>query len=199
MRPKKLFVVFGHRSVLQNFQKSNFLGVLKLAIEAAESGGSRHILASDPDADRLAVAEKQPDGKWRVFTGNELGGLFGWWAVECWKNNGSKDGENTYMLSSTVSSIILGTIAKVEGVKFEDTLTGFKWMGSRAKELIDAGKTVLFAFEEAIGFMFGSNVLDKDGVSAAAVMAEVISHLNDSSISLADQLGPGFAFFANFE
>lgn len=160
-----------------------------MAIEAAENGGSSHILASDPDADRLAVAEKQPDGKWRVFTGNELGAIFGWWAIECWKQNGSKNADSTYMLASTVSSIILGSIAKAEGVKFEDTLTGFKWMGSRAKELIDDGQTVLFAFEEAIGFMFGSNVLDKDGVSAAAVMAEVISHLNDSQFSLSDQLG----------
>ena len=52
-----------------------------MAIEAAEGVSSNHILASDPDADRLAVAEKQPDGKWKVFSGNELGAIFGWWAV----------------------------------------------------------------------------------------------------------------------
>ena len=51
-------------------------------------------------------------------------------------------------------------------------------MGSRSKKLIDSNKNVLFAFEEAIGFMFGSNVLDKDGVSAAAVMAELIVELD---------------------
>ena len=97
--------------------------------------------------------------------------------------------ENTYMLSSTVSSNILGSIAKKEGIHFEDTLTGFKWMGSRAKELIDQGKKVIFAFEEAIGFMYGSNVLDKDGVSAAAVMAEMINSLQEKNISLNQQLG----------
>ena len=99
-------------------------GVLELSVQAAEAGGSRHILASDPDADRLAVAEKSSDGKWKVFTGNELGAIFGWWAVECWKRKGSNDASNTFMLSSTVSSKILDTIAKKEGVNFEDTLTG---------------------------------------------------------------------------
>ena len=99
-------------------------GVLELSVQAAEAGGSRHILASDPDADRLAVAEKSSDGKWKVFTGNELGAIFGWWAVECWKRKGSNDPANTFMLSSTVSSKILDTIAKKEGVNFEDTLTG---------------------------------------------------------------------------
>ena len=98
------------------------------------------------------------------------------------------------MLSSTVSSIILGSIAKKEGIHFEDTLTGFKWMGSRAKELIDQGKKVIFAFEEAIGFMYGSNVLDKDGVSAAAVMAEMINSLQDKNISLNQQLGTLYKF-----
>ena len=61
-------------------------------------------------------------------------------------------------------------------------------MGSRSKKLIDSGNDVLFAFEEAIGFMFGSNVLDKDGVSAAAVMAEIIVNLDIKKVNLAQQL-----------
>ena len=71
----------------------------------------------------LAVAEKS-NGKWRVFTGNELGALFGWWAVQCWRRNGAQNPDKTYMLASTVSSKILDTIAKKEGIHFEDTLTG---------------------------------------------------------------------------
>ena len=101
-------------------------GVLELSMAAAEEAGSKHILASDPDADRLAVAEKT-NGKWRVFTGNELGALFGWWAVQSWKKRGANNPDTTYMLASTVSSKILDTIAKKEGIKFEDTLTGLKF------------------------------------------------------------------------
>uniref|UniRef100_A0A8C5KWN8 Alpha-D-phosphohexomutase alpha/beta/alpha domain-containing protein n=1 Tax=Jaculus jaculus TaxID=51337 RepID=A0A8C5KWN8_JACJA len=92
------------------------------------------------------------------------------------------------MLSSTVSSKILRAIALKEGFHFEETLTGFKWMGNRAKQLIDQGKTVLFAFEEAIGYMCCPFVLDKDGVSAAVISAELASFLATKDMSLSQQL-----------
>ncbi|XP_078457241.1 phosphopentomutase [Lampetra planeri] len=167
-------------------------GVLNLAIKLAEREGARVILANDPDADRLAVAERQDAGDWKVFTGNEVGALLGWWLFYCWKER-SPPGTRTpldriSMLSSTVSSKILRAIAHKEGFHFEETLTGFKWMGNRAKELMDQGKTVLFAFEEAIGFMCGTTVLDKDGVSAAAVAAEMAIHLATKKLTLTKQL-----------
>lgn len=80
-------------------------------------------------------------------------------------------------------------MAKKEGFQFEDTLTGFKWMGNRADQLIKENKTVLFAYEEAIGFMYGDKVLDKDGVSAAGVFAEMVNYLRtEKNFSLTDQL-----------
>lgn len=71
-------------------------------------------------------------GEWKVFTGNELGALLGWWSFHTaqMKNEGPCTClKNCYMLSSTVSSMILRTIAKEEGFNFIETLTGFKWMG----------------------------------------------------------------------
>ncbi|RMC14186.1 hypothetical protein DUI87_09277 [Hirundo rustica rustica] len=165
-------------------------GVLTLSFALAEKDGARIILANDPDADRLAVAEKQESGEWKVFSGNELGALLGWWIFTCWKNN-SKDThaiKDVYMLSSTVSSKILRAIALKEGFHFEETLTGFKWMGNRAKQLMDQGKAVLFAFEEAIGYMCCPAVLDKDGVSAAVITAEMASFLATRNLSLSQQL-----------
>ena len=153
---------------------------LNLSMEAANGAGSTIILANDPDADRLAVAEKLPDGSWKVFTGNELGALFGWWLCYCYKcgdGEAPRDMSNCYMLASTVSSRILHSIAIKEGLHFEDTLTGFKWMGSRSEQLVEEGKTVLFAFEEAIGYMCGTRVFDKDGVTAAGVLAEMATWL----------------------
>jgi phosphoglucomutase/phosphopentomutase len=76
-----------------------------------------------------------------------------------------------------VSSNVLKAIAEKEGFMCEDTLTGFKWMGNRASQLLAADKRVLFCFEEAIGFMCGTNVLDKDGISAEAVLAEMAVYL----------------------
>ncbi|OWK06921.1 PGM2, partial [Cervus elaphus hippelaphus] len=128
-------------------------GVLTLSFALADKAKAKIILANDPDADRLAVAEKQESGEWKVFSGNELGALLGWWLFTSWKEKNQDHSalQNLYMLSSTVSSKILRAIALKEGFHFEETLTGFKWMGNRAKQLMDQGKNVLFAFEEAIG------------------------------------------------
>ena len=71
---------------------------------------------------------------------------------------------------------------------YQETLTGFKWMGNRADAVLKKGKTVLFAFEEAIGFMCGSSVLDKDGVSAAAVCAEMATYVYGQGLTLGQQL-----------
>jgi phosphomannomutase len=94
------------------------------------------------------------------------------------------------MLYSTVSSNILNAIAQVEGFNSEDTLTGFKWMGNKAVELMKKGKTVLFAFEEAIGFMCGTRVPDKDGITAEAIVAEMAVYLRAiEKRTLNEQLG----------
>ncbi|NXD11238.1 PGM2L synthase, partial [Nothocercus nigrocapillus] len=129
-------------------------------------------------------------GCWKVFTGNELAALFGWWMFSRWKENCSQDADvkNVYMLATTVSSKILRAIALKEGFHFEETLPGFKWIGSRVKDLLDNGKEVLFAFEESIGFMCGTSVLDKDGVSAAVVIAEMAAYLESKNQTLEQKL-----------
>ncbi|KAL4640334.1 phosphoglucomutase-2 [Arapaima gigas] len=169
-------------------------GVLTLSFALADKEGATVVLANDPDADRLAVAEKQKSGQWRVFSGNELGALLGWWLFYCWKERHSEPAalKDVYMLASTVSSKILRAIALKEGFHFEETLTGFKWMGNRAKQLLDQGKTMLFAFEEAIGYMCCPAVLDKDGVSAAAIAAELTSYLALQGTTLTEKLNAVF-------
>jgi len=164
---------------------------LKLAIETANSKNCSIIVANDPDADRLAVAEKVND-VWKIFNGNELGALLGWWSlfVHKEKNGESKDLSDCYMLASTVSSKILRTMAEKEGFNFIETLTGFKWMGNKTVDLMKANKKseILFAFEEAIGFMIGTAVLDKDGISAGVRLAELAVYLNSKGLTLHDQL-----------
>lgn len=110
-------------------------GALSLAFATADKAGSTVVLANDPDADRLAVACKH-EGEWRIFTGNEIGAIFGWWAWDTFvtKTPGAAK-DKAAMLSSTVSSMVLKTMAEAEGFFYEDTLTGFKWMGNRAREL----------------------------------------------------------------
>ncbi|KAF3687635.1 Phosphoglucomutase-2 [Channa argus] len=129
-------------------------GVLTLSFALAEKEGAAVVLANDPDADRLAIAEKQESRQWRVFSGNELGALLGWWMFRCWKEQNSDAAalKNLYMLSSTVSSKILRAIALKEG------------------------------------YMCSPSVLDKDGVSAASIVGEMISYLGTKNTSLYQQL-----------
>ncbi|KAL6256835.1 hypothetical protein P5V15_011774 [Pogonomyrmex californicus] len=162
---------------------------LDLSIKLANKNDSSVILANDPDADRLACAVKTKSGEWHVFSGNELGALLGWWMIHTYQVlHPDNDMSDTYMLASTVSSKILASMAKKEGFNFEETLTGFKWMGNKAIELMNNNKEVLFAYEEAIGFMCGSKVLDKDGISAGVRVAELTAYLETIGLTLSDKL-----------
>ncbi|XP_043256630.1 glucose 1,6-bisphosphate synthase [Colletes gigas] len=167
---------------------------LDLSIKVANENSSSIIIANDPDADRLACAIKITNDEWYIFSGNELGALLGWWMMHVYQvQHPDTDFSHTYMLASTVSSKILASMAKQEGFNFEETLTGFKWMGNRTVELKKAGKEVIFAFEEAIGFMCGSNVLDKDGISAGMHIAELSTYLETMGLTLRDKLDEIYA------
>eukprot|EP00929_Paragymnodinium_shiwhaense_P100530 TRINITY_DN6291_c0_g1_i1.p1 TRINITY_DN6291_c0_g1~~TRINITY_DN6291_c0_g1_i1.p1 ORF type:complete len:657 (-),score=170.73 TRINITY_DN6291_c0_g1_i1:210-1886(-) len=164
-------------------------GALKLAFAKAESCNSRLVLANDPDADRLAVAERKADGAWHMFSGNDIGALLGHWAWRMWKlRNPQADASRVCMIASTVSSKFLASVARKEGFKFYETLTGFKWMGSKSYELQKQGFEVLFTYEEAIGFCYGDVVKDKDGVCAAAVFAEMAKQLQKEGKSCLQHL-----------
>jgi len=161
-------------------------GALDIAIQTADKNGSTVVLANDPDADRFAVAEKGRDGQWRVFTGNEIAALLGLWE---WKNYHKSEGsKGAAMVASTVSSKFLGAVGKAEGFRFEETLTGFKWMGNRSLELRQEGYDVLFSFEEAIGFCCGELVADKDGISTISVFAEMAVQLAKEGKNCAEHL-----------
>ncbi|KAM8822210.1 glucose 1,6-bisphosphate synthase isoform 1-T1 [Synchiropus picturatus] len=166
------------------------LPVLELPLRLAEREDARVVMATDPDADRLAVAERSADGSWKVFSGNELAALLAWWMFFNWKRShpDPSGAAALYMLATCVSSKILRAMARAEGFQFEETLPGFKWVGNRIHELSQEGKTVLFAFEESIGFLCGSLVPEKDGVSSAAVVAEMSCYLQNQGLTLARQL-----------
>ncbi|CAO3613777.1 unnamed protein product [Mucor hiemalis] len=146
-------------------------GALNLSIQTAEKAGGTVILANDPDADRLAIAEKQSNGEWVIFTGNQIGSILGAASFEKAIQSGKKP-ENLAMVASTVSSKFLARMGEVEGFTFVESLTGFKWIGNTAMDLEKQGKEVIFSYEEAIGFTIGDIVKDKDGVSALAFFSE---------------------------
>ena len=159
------------------------------------------IIANDPDADRLGVAEKRAEGSyenthpegskefitagWKVFTGNEIGTLLGHRQMIKYKTdkqNGVGSGKDAGVLASVVSSRMLKQMALVEGIQYFDTLTGFKWIGNKSIELQEKmNMEVLFSYEEALGFCVGTVVNDKDGISGASIFVEMICELQSKS------------------
>ncbi|KAF5368988.1 hypothetical protein D9758_003122 [Tetrapyrgos nigripes] len=144
-------------------------GALDLAIAVAKRQQQKEevvILAQDPDADRFTAVEKQLNGEWVTFTGDQVGVIFAGQVMEAYRASG-KPMSKLAMVASTVSSKMVEAMAEVEGFKFVECLTGFKYIGNTALDLVAQGFEVPFGYEEAIGFMFGSEVRDKDGVAAS--------------------------------
>ncbi|XP_016993793.2 glucose 1,6-bisphosphate synthase [Drosophila takahashii] len=163
---------------------------LKLAIKKAESEHCTLVLANDPDVDRLAVAELDPRGRWKLFNGNELAALLGWWALESYKTRTPKPAvPNCVMIATLVSSRILAAMARVEGFVFVEGMPSFPWMAHRALELQKSGRMVLFAFEECFGYMFGMSLPDKDGIGAAMQLATMACYLRSTrNVTLIEKL-----------
>lgn len=143
-------------------------GALAPAMHDADVHGCSLILANDPDADRFAAAQRLEGNRWHQFTGNQMGVLLASHVLETY----SEDKTKLAMLASTVSSRMLAAMAKKEGFHFQETLTGFKWLGNVAQDLQRQGYQTAFAYEEAIGYMFPDVVWDKDGIAAAAVFVK---------------------------
>ncbi|RAH65978.1 phosphoribomutase PRM15 [Aspergillus aculeatinus CBS 121060] len=141
-------------------------GALDLALQLADKEGRPLVIAHDPDADRFAAAEKV-DGSWFIYTGNHLGVLL---ASHLFDSLETIDSDTRVaVLNSAVSSSMLEKMAKAKGMHYEESLTGFKWMGNTARRLEELGYYVPFAYEEALGYMFPEVSYDKDGISAAMV------------------------------
>jgi phosphomannomutase len=160
-------------------------GTMDLAFALARRTSADLVLANDPDADRLAVAlpdPGQPTG-WRQLTGNEVGILLGHYLLSERPAAGPRA-----VMASIVSTPVLGRIARDLGVRYEETLTGFKWIANRAIEVEKEGVSFVFGFEEALGYTVGDVVRDKDGISAALLVAEMAAVARERGRTLADEL-----------
>ena len=155
-------------------------GVMDQLVELAAEIGVDVAFANDPDADRLAVAV--PDGtEWHQLTGDELGCLL----AEHLLRRSATD-RRRMMISSVVSSRLLARIAAHHGVDHVVTLPGFKWIMQARVERPD--NEFVMGYEEALGYAMGDAVWDKDGVSAALVVAEMVSEASASGRTVLDLL-----------
>ena len=152
-------------------------GAMDESLATAEDQQADLVLVNDPDADRLAVAFKKADGGYQQLTGDQLGLILG----EEMASRASREGRTGSLACSIVSSSALSKVAEHYGFGFEQTLTGFKWV-SRVPNLI-------FGYEEALGYCVDwGQVRDKDGLSAALIVADIASALANQGYTLGDQL-----------
>ncbi|MFT3768386.1 MAG: phospho-sugar mutase [Minicystis sp.] len=160
-------------------------GALDLAFALARAKDAPLVIANDPDVDRLAVAVRDPAGNYVQLTGNQVGALLGHYVL----TEGAKASGDRLVLASLVSSPMLGVMARRLGVRYEETLTGFKWIANRAMEIEkETGTRFVFGFEEALGYTIGPVVRDKDGISAAVIIAELAAVRWAEKKTLLDEL-----------
>ncbi|WP_019483599.1 phospho-sugar mutase [Arthrobacter sp. TB 23] len=157
-------------------------GALDLAIAAALAQDADLVLANDPDADRVAVAAKDPaTGEWRMLRGDETGALLGQHLAVRRAQDTGEHAAGTVFANSIVSSRLLSRIAATAGIPHTETLTGFKWI-SRVPSLA-------YGYEEALGYCVAPDLVrDKDGISAALLLAELAAATKAEGRTLFDLL-----------
>jgi phosphomannomutase len=156
-------------------------GVLDLALADAEQVRADLVIANDPDADRLAVAVPARGGSgFRVLTGDELGVLIADHLMA------TTTGTDRLVATTVVSSSMLSALAELCGVAYVETLTGFKWIARAAR--LRPGHRLLFGYEEALGYAVSTSVADKDGLSAAVVVADMAALAKHEGSSLLERL-----------
>jgi phosphomannomutase len=155
-------------------------GVLDLAIAAAEGSDADVVLANDPDADRLAVAIPEGGG-WRRLHGDETGALLADFLLEH-----ATRPAGALLVTTVASSTLLARMAAATGARFVETLTGFKWIMRAVAENPD--RRLLLGYEEALGYAVSDVVRDKDGISAAVVVAQLAAQEKRARRTLADRL-----------
>ena len=160
--------------------------VFKLSIELADKVGAKICIANDPDGDRVGLAVLDNDGKWFFPNGNQIGILF----AEYILNHKKNIPENGTMITTVVSTPLLDTIVKKNGKKALRVLTGFKYIGEKIRQFEnkELDGTFLFGFEEAIGYLVGTHVRDKDAVVASMIIAEMATTFENNGSSIYNEI-----------
>ena len=174
-----------------NFPTCNYANpedttVFKLSTELADKVGAKICIANDPDGDRMGLAVLDNDGKWFFPNGNQIGILF----AEYILNHKKNIPENGTMITTIVSTPLLDTIVKKNGKKALRVLTGFKYIGEKIRQFEnkELDGTFLFGFEEAIGYLIGTHVRDKDAVVASMIIAEMATTFENNGSSIYNEI-----------
>lgn len=159
---------------------------LELGLQQAQRENADILLATDPDADREALAVKKKNGEWILLTGNQTASLFTYYLLKRWSEEGRLTG-NQYIIKTIVTTELVRKIAESFNVECYDTLTGFKHIAAKIKSM-EGKKEYIGGGEESFGYLIGDFVRDKDSVSGCCILAEMAAYASDKGQTLYDML-----------
>ena len=157
---------------------------LELGLQQAQRENADILLATDPDADREALAVKKKNREWILLNGNQTASLFTYYLLKRWSEEGRLTG-NQYIIKTIVTTELVRKIAESFNVECYDTLTGFKHIAAKIKSM-EGKKEYIGGGEESFGYLIGDFVRDKDSVSGCCILAEMAAYASDKGQTLYD-------------
>ncbi len=172
---------------------------LRLGLELAKKENADLMLATDPDADRVGIAIRCPDGSYELVTGNEVGVLLLDYICQGRLENGTMP-KNPVAVKSIVSTPLTDAVAAHYGVEMRSVLTGFKWIGDQIATLEAAGEVerFLFGFEESYGYLAGPYVRDKDAIIGSMLICEMAAYYRSIGSSIKQRLEELYAQYGRY-
>lgn len=172
---------------------------LTLAVELAKKEKADGVMATDPDSDRFGTAFPDKDGNFVLLSGNQMGALLMDYVIRSREEFG-KMPKNPAIIRSIVTSNFGDAICKKHNIALIECLTGFKWIAAAEENFEKAGThNYVFGLEESYGYKIEKDVMDKDGVSAAAMCAEMILYWRSQGKSLLEHLDDMYKEYGYFE
>ena len=172
---------------------------LEAGLKLAKECGADLMLATDPDADRVGIAMKCPDGSYELVSGNEMGVLLLDYICAGRIEKGTMP-KDPVAVMSLVSTPLADAVAENYGVELRKVLTGFKWIGDQILRLEQAGQEerFIFGFEESYGYLSGSYVRDKDAVVASMLICEMAAYYRSIGSSIKARLEEIYAKYGRY-
>ena len=182
-----------------SYPNPEIFAALELGLNLAKETGADLMLATDPDADRVGIAMKCPDGSYELVSGNEVGVLLLDYIAAGRIEKGTMP-EKPVAVKSLVSTPLADAVAEHYGVELRNVLTGFKWIGDQIANLEAAGEVdrFIFGFEESYGYLAGPYVRDKDAIIGSMLICEMAAYYRSIGSSLKQRLEEIYAQYGRY-
>jgi phosphoglucomutase len=169
---------------------------MSMALAKAKEIDADLVMATDPDADRVGMAVKNPSGEWQLLNGNQAASLIIYYLLKAWKKSKKLTGKE-FVAKTIVTTELIDAMAEKAGVKCYNTLTGFKYIAQVIRET-EGKETFIAGGEESYGYLIGDKVRDKDAIASCAIIAELTAYAKHNGLSLFDFLADMYKQYGFF-